>query len=58
MTAGVPRDVLFGALVAVGYLVVLLVLWPMVDRPPAWPDVALAVLVGCAAVVTRWAREH
>ncbi len=58
MTAGVPRDVLSGAVVAVGYLVVLLVLWPMVDRPPAWPDAALAVLVGGAAVVTRWAREH
>ncbi len=58
MASEVRNDMLFGVVLAVGYLAVRLVLWPVWDRPIAWPDVVLAVLVSSAAVGARWTRHH
>ncbi len=52
------RDLWFGVAVAAAYLMLRIAVWPVWDRPPAWPDAVLALLVGCAAVAARWTRDH
>ncbi len=58
MSRNLAPDLRFAALVAVAYLVARLAVWPMWDRPLAWQDFALAMLLGVAALAARWLREH
>lgn len=50
-------DARVGVLVALAYLMVRLLLWPVWDRPLAWQDFVLAACVGGAAVAARWMRH-